>query len=89
MGDEGIMLDQEFIVLAIPAESLSIEINAKVWDGTDVVNVSRIMDFAEVREAIEEARTSYIPEDAIFTLTEIGKAEVDRLIQQQRERFDE
>ena len=66
-------LDQEFIVLAIPASTLEVEINATIWKDGGAVKVCRKMNFNEVKEAIKEAQDGYIPSDAVFTLTPLGK----------------
>jgi len=84
-GQNTIELDQEFIVLAIPASTLELEISATVWIDGKAVDVARSMSFDEVRAAIKEAQDGYIPSDAIFTLTELGEEELKRL----REKYPE
>lgn len=74
-----IELSEEFIVLAIPASTLEITLEAKVWQDSEVVTVTKTMKYDEVKAAIKEAQDCYIPSDAIFTLTELGKQEVERL----------
>lgn len=68
-----IELEQEFIVLAVPADSVEIEINAKVFHDGALMDVSRTMPMSEVRAAIQEAKECYIPGDAVFSLTELGE----------------
>ncbi|MBP5462732.1 MAG: hypothetical protein J6Y20_11520 [Lachnospiraceae bacterium] len=80
-----IELDEEFIVLAVPASTLELEISATVWIDGKPVDVSRHMPFDEVRAAIKEAQEGYIPSDAIFSLTELGEKELERL----REKYAE
>lgn len=40
---------------------------------------ARTMPFQEVRDAIREAKEAYIPSDAVFTLTDLGRMELERL----------
>ena len=77
--NKDIQLEEEFIVLAIPSSTIEVTISAKVWKDGEVKEVSRTMPFEEVRSAIEEARDSYIPSDAVFTLTELGEARLEAL----------
>ena len=77
--ENGLTLEQEFIVLGIPASTVEITINAKIWRNGEVIEVSRKMPFEEVRDAIKEAQEGYIPSDTIFTLTELGREELERL----------
>lgn len=72
-------LNEEFIVLAIPSSTIEVEIKAKVWEDGKVLDVSKTMSIDEVRAAIKEAQDSYIPSDAIFTLTELGREELEIL----------
>ena len=87
--EKKISLNEEPIVLFIPEATLEVKIEAKVWMDGECVTVSKTMPFAEVRAAVEDARTSYIPEDAIFTLTEKGKEELERLRREQLDGFRE
>ncbi len=86
---ESIELPQEFIVLAVPASTLEIKIEAKVWANGEVTDVYRTMPYEEVREAIEEARTSYIPSDTVFTLTEEGQRMVRDLLDRAKKNAEE
>lgn len=74
-------LDNEFIVIAVPASSLEVDISAKVWHKGEVIQVQRTMKFDEVKEAFEEAKNGYIPQDAVFVLNEdISKSKLERLV---------
>lgn len=77
--ENGLTLEQEFIVLGIPASTVEITINAKIWRDGEVIEASHKMPFEEVRDAIKEAQEGYIPSDAIFTLTDLGREELERL----------
>lgn len=82
---EEVFLDEEFIVLGIPASTVEVKITAKIWDHGEITEVERVMPFAEVRAAIKEAQDGYIPSDAVFTLTDLELAELAKLRQKYTE----
>ena len=72
-------LDEEYIVLAIPKTTLEVEIIAKVWHDEEVIKVSKTLPFEEVLAAFMEADQGYIPENAVFSLTDKGLREMEEL----------
>ena len=86
---EIVELENDFIVLAIPTNSVEVTISAKVFHDGELQNVCRTMGLQEIREAFQEAEQGYIPSDAVFTLTPLGKQYVDELIRKQKELFEE
>lgn len=76
---ESIELQQEFIVLAIPATTTKVKIEAEIYHNGELIEVSKTMDFGEVRAAIKEAQECYMPSDTVFALTDLGRAELERL----------
>ena len=84
-----IALTDQFMVLAVPERTLEVVITAKVWNDGKVIEVSKTMPYEEVRDAFKDAERNYIPEDAIFALTDLGKEYAGRLIAEQRAKFDE
>ena len=90
LSDEEYMeLDEEFIVLAVPADSVELEITAKVYVNGEFSTVSRKMDFPEIRAAMREARSGYIPSDALFTLRRTGEEKVQQLLRRYIENEEE
>ena len=90
LSDEDYMtLDEEFIVLAVPADSVEVEITAKVYVKGELCSVSRNMDFPEVRAAMREARSGYMPSDALFVLRRTGEDKVRELLSRYINREDE
>lgn len=78
---EYVELENDFIVLAIPSATVEVEITAKVWNGEEIIKVSRVMPFEEVREAFAEAHDGYISSDALFFLNpDIDKSKLERLL---------
>lgn len=86
---EEIELTSEYIVLAIPASTCEVEINAKIYHNGVVRTVSKTMDFEEVRSAIKEAQEAYIPGDAVFSITPLGEATLRELNERYRDGLDE
>ena len=89
MEQEIIELENEFIVLAVPKDTVEVTISAKVFHDGRLQEVHRTMDFGEVRDAFKEAEEGYIPSDAVFSLTPLGKQYVEELIKKQRGLFEE
>lgn len=68
--EPGTVLDlkQEFVVLGIPDSTLELVINAKIYMNGEICDVTHHMDYEEVRDAIDDAKRNYIPDDALFML---------------------
>lgn len=79
--EEFIELEQDFIVLAIPADTAEINIEASVFHGGKVEKVGRKFEFGEIREMFKEAQDGYIPSDALFSLAPVGKDRITRLVE--------
>lgn len=89
MDQEIIELENEFIVLAVPKSTVEVTISAKIYHDGKRQDVHRTMGLDEVREAFKEAEQGYIPSDAVFALTPLGKKCAEDLIQKQRSLFEE
>lgn len=76
-------LEEEYIVLSIPKDAVEVTIRAKVWHKGSVIEVEKTVDFDTIREMFKEADQGYIPENAIFTLTDKGKAYLEELKRKQ------
>ena len=72
-------LQERYIVLAIPKDTVEVEINAKVWHNGEIIAVSKTMCFDEVRAMFKEAEHGYIPENAVFTLTDAAREALEKL----------
>lgn len=66
-------LDQEYIVLAIPAAAVEVKIEAKLYHKGKIRTVSTTLGYNEVKDAIKEAQDGYIPGDALFSITPLGE----------------
>ena len=73
-------LSEEFIVLAIPDDTVEVDITAKIYVDHELHEVTKHMDFPEVRAAIREARQGYMPSDALFCLRKTGQDKVRELL---------
>lgn len=76
---EEIELEQEYIVLSIPNESVEITITAKIFHNGELHTVTSKMGLAEIRAAVQEAKDGYIPSDAMFYLTPLGEEVLRKL----------
>lgn len=85
----GVELMEKYMVLAAPENSLEVTISAKVWHNGQVIEVHKTMDLEEIRAAFKDADNNYIPEDAVFTLTPLGKAQLEKLRSEQLAKFEE
>jgi hypothetical protein len=75
-------LNEDFIVIAVPANTVELDLKARVWYNGEVVTVARTLPFEEVKEAFKEAEEGYIPSNAVFVLNpDASKSEVERLVQ--------
>ena len=82
-------LDQEFIVLAIPDDTVELDITATVYIDHELHKVSRHMDFADIRDAIREALNGYTPSDAVFTLAPTREEKLRELLERYARLEDE
>lgn len=83
-------LDEDFIVIGIPANTVEIELSAKVWHDGKIITVKRTLPFNEVKEAFNEANKGYIPSDAVFVLNpNAPKSKVEQLVQTYLDRAEE
>ena len=76
---ELIELEEDFIVVSIPSQAVSLTISATVWTEDGPIDVSKTMSFSEIRAAIEDARENYESPDVVWRLTDAGRAELERL----------
>lgn len=74
-------LEEDFIVIAVPSHTVEVTITAKVFEDGELHTVQKTMDFDEVRRAFKEAHDGYIPSDAVFTLTDIAKDKLAKLLE--------
>lgn len=73
-----IELEEEFVVLSIPSSTVELTIGAKIYNDGQIIDVYRKLSIEEVREAIEEAKENYIPND-VYRITEEGKRYFEEL----------
>ena len=78
---ETVELDQEFIVLAIPDDTVELTITAKIYIDHELREVESHMNFPDVRAAIREAQDGYIPSDALFSLAPVGEDKMKKLLE--------
>ena len=73
-------VESDRAMIYIPHNSIEVEINAKVYNGGNKVEVlSRTMDMDEIKEAVRKAEEGYIDEDDKFEITDKGRKYLDSL----------
>lgn len=75
-----VYLEEEYIVISLPATAVEAEITAKVWLDGEIKTVIKTMNMKEIREGFKEAEEGYIPSDATFAITDKGLQELERLM---------
>lgn len=48
--------DEEFIAIAVPANTVELELSAKVWHDGKIVTVARTLPFEEVRKRLKKLK---------------------------------
>ncbi len=76
---EKLYLEQNYIVLSLPSETVEVEITAKVYHDGELINVKKTLSIQEVREGFKEAEEGYVPSDAVFQVTEKGLKYLEEL----------
>ena len=80
VGHESVELEEEFIVLAVPADTVEIEIKSKFYFDGEICEAYKTIGFPEVRQMFQEARDGYIPSNAVFSIRKMGKDKVEELV---------
>lgn len=81
---EEVELKNDYVVFAIPQCSVEVTITAKVYLDGEIQTVERTLGMQEIRAAVKEAEEIYIPPDAMFALTDVGK----RYLEDHREEME-
>lgn len=71
--DDGVWMDNDFIVLSIPKNTIELRMLMQVYVNGTIVPVTKDLDMHEVREAFQKAADGYIDEDDEFVLTDKAK----------------
>lgn len=87
--DEYVELEEDFIVLAVPSDSVEIEIKSRFYEGGEIHEAKRTIGFPEVRSMFQEARDGYIPSNAVFSLMPVGKEKMEALLKKYINEDDE
>lgn len=86
---EIVELDEDFIVIAVPVDTVELKLTAKIYSDGELQTVEKVMPFQEVRAAMKEANDGYIPSDAVFTLAPLGREKITALVDRYLEKVDE
>ena len=88
-GPEMVELASEYAVIELPRDAVWVDLNIKVMQNGEITEVSGQMGVDDIRKAFLEAEKSYLPDDAVFTLTENGRAMAEAMENGQISLFDE
>ena len=66
-------LANNYAVIELPETAVAVTIEATVYMDGKLQTVKREMNMKEVQAAFKEAEAIYIPPDAVFTLTDVGR----------------
>lgn len=82
--EEIVELDNAWAIVELPENCVEVTFQCKVFVDGKLQHVFRTMDLKDIRVAMEEYREAeacgYIPPNALFTLTEEGKAYAEELM---------
>ena len=76
---ESMLLEEEYAVVSIPTNTVELTIGAKIYIDGELKEAHKIMNMQDIRKAVSEAEEFYIPEDAVFTLTDEGRKYAETL----------
>lgn len=67
-------------VISLPENCVEATIYCSVYLDGKIQKVQKTLSMQEVQEAIRDAEENYIPEDAVFTLTDKGREYAERML---------
>ena len=70
---EEIELPLSYAVIQLPEHTVELKLTATILENGGLMKVESTMDMKQVWDAFREAEEAYIPDDAVFTLTEKGR----------------
>ncbi len=89
MVGEVVKMPSEYAVISLPRDAVWVDMTIKVIQNGELVEVSGQMGVDDIRKAFQEAEKNYLPDDAVFTLTEKGRAMAEAMENGQISLFDE
>ena len=69
------------IVLSLPAEAVHVLLAGHIYRDGEPEVFEKHLDIKEIRRAFQMAEEDYIPSDAVFTITEKGKALAEKMLE--------
>lgn len=70
--DEEVNLTEHRAMVYLPENSVEIEINCKVFNDGELLNVRKVLKMSDIRDAFRKADDGYIDDEDRFVLTEKG-----------------
>lgn len=75
---QAVDIESVYAVLEIPERCVELKLVCKIFVDGKLQTVQRTMDMQEISHAVQEAEF-YIPEDAVFTITDKGREYLEQL----------
>lgn len=79
MNENEIELQEVRAMIYLPEHTLEMTLDCKVWDGKDVVQVSKKLTMDEVQKAVQDAEENYAEDDDRYVITEKGRRYLEEL----------
>lgn len=70
--DEEVNLTEHRAMVYLPENSVEVEINCKVFNDGELLNVRKVLKMSNIRDAFQKADDGYIDDEDRFVLTEKG-----------------
>lgn len=70
--DNTIELTEHRAMVCFPEDAVEIEINAKVFHDSKLMEVRKVLSMQDIRESFKKADDGYIDDDDMFCITEKG-----------------
>lgn len=74
-----IELENDWAVIALPVESVEVNIEVKVFHDSELITVVNKMYLPDIRDAFKRGDDGYTDDDEMFVLTESGKAYLESI----------
>ena len=77
-----IELKQKYAIIYLPENAVKIEINAKIYEDSELISVGKTLSLSEIKDAFDEYKVAeelgYIPPDAMFMFTDKGNEIINK-----------
>lgn len=75
--NNNVELQDNYIVLSLPTETVEAMIIAKVYHDGELIDVKKTLNIQDVRDAFNDAKENYFPPDEMWFLNDKALEELD------------